>query len=195
MPETNNLLLFGGVTFLSSDDERIEDNSFYVLNMDNHVWSVLDFKGDYPDPRYLHQMQFFDNRNIMIFGGIAVESQIGDENPPVFGDLFMCDLDEMYISKPFAANVRPSKRYGHASAKMGDQPGMYIIGGLDPYCTMDLYGLEEITPDASKEITWEKHSVAEAKKQGAVKTTNVANKNILNNTKEIAELENMLNGL
>lgn len=80
----------------------------------------------------------------------------------------MCDLDQMYISKPFAANVRPSKRYGHASAKMEGKSGMFIIGGLDPYCSMDLYGLEEIPPDATKEIMWEKHSVAEAKKQGAV---------------------------
>ena len=63
---------------------------------------------------------------------------IGEDRPTVHSDFHMLDLNDNFFSAPFTANIRPSARYGHASAsnlipaKEEDYlHQLCIIGGLD----------------------------------------------------------------
>lgn len=128
LPDINKCVLFGGLTFNSDDKNQILDNDFYILDLGEYEWSKLEFKGDYPEPWYLHSLETFGNM-LIIFGGISCENQIGAPSPIVFGDVHICDLDSHFISKPFTANERPTPRYGHATAKK-DQNSFLVLGGI-----------------------------------------------------------------
>lgn len=125
----------------------------------------------------------------------------------------MLDLDDNFFSAPFTANIRPSARYSHAcdsnlltalnpSAKDSDEDEdflheLIILGGLDSqYCTMDPFILQE------KIIT--EHTKWELTKTSKVKTENtnnlessikLANRNIMENRKMIAQLEKNLSDM
>ena len=107
IPNTDQMVLFGGINFESHHDKQESDNTFYLYSLASNSWSTIDFMGDYPTPRYLHSLSFFSDSHLCIFGGISTLSMIGGEEPEVFGDLFMADMNEMYMSKPFTANKRP----------------------------------------------------------------------------------------
>ena len=80
---------------------------------------------------------------------------IGGEKPEVFGDLYMADMDEMYMSKPFTANKRPSSRYGQVGLSIPGQNMLLILGGMDSqYCTMEPYVLTEL--EKNDQLEWEK---------------------------------------
>ncbi len=92
-------------------------------------------------------MEFFSRHQAVIFGGISTDSK-------VYGDLFMVDLDELYIQSPFTANERPPPRYGHQSVVMDGECGnMLILGGLSQhYCTMNPFKLEPL--ECLEDVQW-----------------------------------------
>lgn len=67
-------MLFGGLTFNSDDKSQILDNTIYHFDIDSSTWAIIDFKGDFPEPRYLHSMEFFTDSSLFIFGGISCEN-------------------------------------------------------------------------------------------------------------------------
>ena len=119
----------------------------------------------------------------------------GEERPKVFDDFHMLDLNDNFFTAPFTANIRPSTRYGHASATNlvdgfnDDQLREFIIlGGLDfQYCTMDPYILQE--QYINEDTKWELTKVSKVKTENTnnlESTIKLANRNIMENRKIIA---------
>ena len=108
----------------------------------------------------------------------------------------MLDLEDKFFTAPFTANIRPSKRYGHAVAgNISDKDllmhEVIILGGLDvQFCTMDPYVLQETV--ITEHTKWELAKVSKVKSDNTSNleaTIKLANKNIMDNRKIIAQLE------
>jgi hypothetical protein len=98
VPGTSNHILFGGCPYLSNDDVREADPNFYIFEVGNLTWSNLKFVGSIPCARSLHTMAFFQEKMLVIFGGMKVitmttgESAQDDEQITVLGDIHFLDV-------------------------------------------------------------------------------------------------------
>lgn len=110
----NQMFLFGGLT------DAGPVNDIYVFNLETDTWSLKEFQGTPPEPRFGHSMTPILNGMLLIHGGQGA-------NEATLDDVHILKLDEnRWCSVPSGA-VRP--RVGHAQAYLEDKEMILFTGG------------------------------------------------------------------
>ncbi|BBN19454.1 hypothetical protein MPTK1_8g10800 [Marchantia polymorpha subsp. ruderalis] len=108
------LIMFGG-----EDAKGRKLNDLHILDLKSLMWLPLHTSGNGPSPRTKHIAEMYDDRFLLIFGGVT-RSKISN-------DIFALDFDTMEWSRLKTRGLPPTPRAGHAGVLVGDK--WYIVGG------------------------------------------------------------------
>ncbi|KAH9575737.1 hypothetical protein CY35_01G126600 [Sphagnum magellanicum] len=108
------LIMFGG-----EDSKGHKMNDLHILDLKSLMWLPLHTTGTGPSPRSKHVAAMYDDRFLLIFGGVSKSKPLND--------IYALDFETMEWSRLKNKGASPSPRAGHAGVLVGDK--WYIVGG------------------------------------------------------------------
>ncbi len=217
LSEGTTLFLFGGITTAEKDQSGTTvDANIYLLDtsVQPWTWSILKALGASPPARTLHCMEFYTEKQIVIFGGMSVcpgkhqrpgsvlDPKLpdpGEESCKSMNDLYILDLTTMTFTRPFVANFVPPPRYGAgiASNKDPERPVLLLVGGLNTeYCYIDPFQLKEVALPQEAEWKLKEHHLNKERGETVMKESlRQATDIIAQNNSRIIELEGIYSEL
>ncbi|XP_075477618.1 uncharacterized protein LOC142518699 isoform X2 [Primulina tabacum] len=108
------LILFGG-----EDSKRRKLNDMHMFDLKSLTWLPLHCTGPRPSPRSNHVAALYDDKILLVFGGVSKSRTLND--------LYSLDFETMVWSRVKTRSFHPSPRAGCCGALCGTK--WYIIGG------------------------------------------------------------------
>lgn len=108
------LILFGG-----EDSKRRKLNDMHMFDLKSLTWLPLHCTGPRPSPRSNHVAALYDEKILLVFGGVSKSHTLND--------LYSLDFETMVWSRVKTRGFHPSPRAGCCGALCGTK--WYIIGG------------------------------------------------------------------
>ncbi|XP_073128158.1 acyl-CoA-binding domain-containing protein 4-like [Henckelia pumila] len=108
------LILFGG-----EDSKRKKLNDMHMFDLKSLTWLSLHCTGPRPSPRSNHVAALYDDKILLVFGGMSKSRTLND--------LYSLDFETMVWSRVKTRSFHPSPGAGCSGALCGTK--WYIIGG------------------------------------------------------------------